>query len=230
MAIVNGNILLVEGEADRGFFEQVCKLLQIAPEIHVAAPRDFDPKSRNGKQAVLQQTTIILKQFADSEAGNQRHLAVVIDADYADERGLGFTETIRQFAEIVKQQGYEIDPINSNNGYIFKHTDGLPDIGLWIMPNNANDGMLEDWLKQSIHPDEQELFNYAQTIVSQLTPQKFKPIHQSKAEIATWLAWQKQPGHGLYWAIKDQLLDVKQPLYEALVNWLKLVYTPEINA
>ncbi len=64
-----------------------------------------------------------------------------------------------------------------------------------------------------------------QTVVEQLpSPKKFNPIHQSKAEVATWLAWQKQPGHGLYRAIEENLLDDTKPLYSQLTAWLTKIY------
>jgi hypothetical protein len=53
------------------------------------------------------------------------------------------------------------------------------------------------------------------------------PIHRSKAEVATWLAWQKQPGHGLYRAVEDQLIDMNSELFLELKDWLTHIYSSE---
>lgn len=224
-AIDSSKILLVEGDADRNLFAQLCKSLPFSPEIRVASPRDLNLESRNGKQAVLKQTSILLKQFADLETGSQRRLAVVIDADHKGEGGLGFQKTVEQFMNIVGELGFVLVSDSSNNhGLIFQHSDGLPDLGLWVMPNNDSDGMLEDWIKDCIHQDEKPLFTHAESIVGALNPKRFKPIHLSKAEVATWLAWQEQPGHGLYLTVTGQLLDANRPLYTDLIVWLKHIF------
>lgn len=46
----------------------------------------------------------------------------------------------------------------------------------------------------------------------------------SKAEVATWLAWQKKPGQGLYAACDDNLLNTQAQLYVELLAWLNLVF------
>jgi hypothetical protein len=107
---------------------------------------------------------------------------------------------------------------------LFKHSDGLRDFGLWVMPNNNREGMLEDWIIESIKNDEKALFQQATTAVQQLSSPKFKPHLQAKAEVATWLAWQKTPGHGLYSVMKEGLLDENSVPYTQLGNWLKSIF------
>lgn len=223
------NVLLVEGDADRDFFKKICAALSFNPDIQVASPNDFDSKSRNGKQSVLNRTDILLKQFAGLEAGNQKRLAIIVDADYKDDNGLGCEGTVKQFSDKLNEHGFSLDFANVTDGFIFKHSDGLSDIGLWVMPNNANEGMLEDWIRECIHPNEQPIFTHAKSVIDSLTSPKFKPIHKSKAEVATWLAWQEKPGHGLYWAAhsNNNLLDSSSHLYQKLVTWLKRVYIQE---
>jgi hypothetical protein len=220
------NVLLVEGKADRDFFKKICEAISFNPDIQVASPNDLDSNSRNGKQSVLKRTDILLKQFAGLETGNQKRLAIIVDADYKDENGLGCEETVKQFSDKLNEHGFCLDSTCITSGFIFKHSDGLSDIGLWVMPNNQDEGMLEDWIKDCIHPKEQPMLNQVKSAIDALKPQKFKTIHRSKAEVATWLAWQKKPGHGLYWAAhsRNNLLDAGSSPYTELVDWLKRVY------
>ena len=149
-------------------------------------------------------------------------MLLFVDADSAVNGG-GCQRAIDKVTETVKPYGFTLAS-NPVGGVLFQNDDGLADFGLWVMPNNSDEGMLEDWIKSCIHPDEHELFAHAETVVDTLPQTKFKPIHISKAEVATWLAWQKQPGHGIYRAVEDQLIDTNSALFNELCVWLNHVY------
>jgi hypothetical protein len=212
------HILLVEGESDRSFFKEVCKTLGLHPSVTVAPPKDVGG-SHNTKEGVFNHLKILLRQLGDAEI---TRLAVVVDADSAVNGG-GYQRAIDRVTKIVESEGFTMRP-NSAGGILFQNDDGLADFGLWVMPNNSDEGMLEDWIKSCVHPDEHELFSHAKIVVDTLPKPKFKPIHVSKAEVATWMAWQKQPGHGLYRAVEDQLIDKNSVLCKELCFWLKHVY------
>jgi len=99
------------------------------------------------------------------------------------------------------------------------------DIGAWVMPDNANDGMLEDWVQGNLHPNEAALMQHAKASIDRIPGSpKFKPIRRPKAEVATWLAWQEAPDHGLWQAAKPGLLDESAPQYAALKKWLEKIF------
>jgi len=213
--------LLVEGEVDRSFFEEVCKTLGLHEIVTVAPPKDIGG-SHNSKEGVFNLLPNLLNQLGDAQI---TRLAVVVDADSEDNGG-GYHRAIDRVTEIVEPYGFTLRP-NSVGGIIFQHNDGLADFGLWVMPNNYDEGMLEDWIKRCVHSNENKLFTHAQEVVDTLPLTKFKPIHISKAEVATWLAWQKQPGHGLYRAVEDQLIDMDSKLFLELKDWLTHIYSSE---
>jgi len=221
------HVLLVEGEGDRGFFEQVCKSLALNPAIKVAPPKDYqadyEQQLRNSKQGVLNLLADLLNELLDEVAPTQR-LAIIVDADHENEQGLGYQKTIEQVRKIAADYDFTLVE-NQANGLYFKHSDGLAEFGLWVMPNNQIDGMLEDFIKTCVTPEEQLLFNHAAQVVQAVPePKKFKPHHYSKAEVATWLAWQKPPGHGLYYAVCDNLLDTNHVLFQEMQQWLKKIF------
>jgi hypothetical protein len=219
MANSDNNTLLVEGESDKAFFELICKTIGL-DTVRVAHPKDFT-HTHNSKEGVFNHLPIRLQQLAD---GQTHRLAVMVDADH-DPNG-GFQKTRDRVSEILSPFGYSL-ATGIAAGLVYKHDDGLADFGLWIMPNNTNEGMLEDWIKQCIHLNEQGLFAHAVTAIDTLpNPPKFRSIHRSKAEVATWMAWQNKPGHGLYRAVEDDLLDTGNPLYQDLSQWLNLVFAP----
>ncbi len=213
--------LLVEGESDRRFFTEICKTLGLSEIVTVVSPKDAGgPK--NSKEGVFNILPPLLDQLPDARI---TRLAVVVDADSAA-NGSGYKHVIDKVENIVKPHGFTLasDPVG---GVLFQHDDGLADFGLWVMPNNGDEGMLEDWIKSCVHPDENQLFAHAKTVVDTLPQKKFKSIHISKAEVATWLAWQKQPGHGLYRAVEDQLIDTNSALFLELNVWLTHIYSLE---
>lgn len=208
-------VLLVEGGADKSFFEKICNRLSLDTAVQVASPKDLGGR-RNSKEGVFQRLQVLLPQLND---GQITHIALVVDADYLEHHGLGCQNTIARVAAIVEPFGFELNQ-DAENGLCFRHNDGLADLGLWVMPDNQQEGMMEDWIKSCIKSDEQALVNQAMAAVQTVEDPKFSSHLKSKADVATWLAWQKQPGHGLYVAINDDLLDGDSPLFKAIEQWL----------
>lgn len=213
-------ILLVEGEADKSFFKEICITLELHTSVEVAPPKDVGG-THNTKEGVFNHLPNLLNQLGDAEV---THLVVVVDAD-STVNGGGYERAINRVIEIVEPYGFTLKSDKLVAGVIFEHDDGLADFGLWVMPNNGKEGMLEDWIKSCIHSDEHELFTHAQEAVDTLPQTKFKSIHISKAEVATWLAWQKQPGHGLYRIVKDELIDTDSASHKELSAWLNHIYS-----
>ena len=212
-------VLLVEGDADKSFFKKVCEKLSLDASVQVAVPKDVGGRS-NSKEAVFQRLTVLLKQLDD---GKITHIALVVDADYPEYHGLGCQKTIDRVTAIVKPFDFKLDQ-EVASGLCFKHSDGFADLGLWVMPDNQQEGMLEDWIKSCVKEDEQTLFNQSIAAVQTIESPKFGSHSISKAEVATWLAWQKQPGHGLYEAIRGELLDDKSPLFNEMERWLLQIF------
>lgn len=214
-------ILLVEGEADRGFFEALSKRLKIQLDVQICTPKSVgEYDSKQGVFRALKST--YLQQLND---GQIERLAVVLDADSVAFGGLGFTQTLAQLTAVLNPFGFKQDSAASP-GLSFTHSNGLHPFGAWVMPNNAADGMLEDWVKACIAPSELALLGHAQSSIGGIPcGPKFKPVHQTKAEVATWLAWQTKPEHGLYRAAEEVgLLDDKAQPFVDLCAWLMQIF------
>lgn len=216
-------VLLVEGESDRGFLEEVCKALDLHTKVEVSPPKRVGG-SHNTREGVFNHLkNVMLKQLDDATI---TRLAIVVDAD-SDVNGCGYSRTIQRVTRIVEPHGFTLKS-DSLDGVIFKHNDGLADFGLWVMPNNLGEGMLEDFIKTCVKSEEHGLLAHATTVVGTLPqPPKFKQIHTSKAEVATWMAWQEKPGHGLYHAVEKELIDMNSALFRELCDWLTYIYISE---
>ena len=111
------------------------------------------------------------------------------------------------------------------SGLIISSSDG-PSFGVWIMPNNRFAGMLEDFLIQLIPDDCQNLYNLVERCVSEAADSgaPFKPVHRTKAELYTWLAWQDEPGKQLHQAVHHRVLDPGKPESQSFVTWFRALF------
>ena len=219
--VSKSRILLVEGKADEAFYKEVCRIRELNIDVKVAPPRELGG-AFNSKGGVLDLLPALLNQLPD---GRVERLGVIVDADYKSSNGLGYEETFARIATLFGQYGFAHAKDSNSSGAIFKSADNLPDIGLWVMPDNQGEGMLEDWIKKVIINTEDELMSAAVAATQSVVQKKFKSIHVAKAEIATWLAWQEKPGNGLEYTVKMGLLDLNAQHFSAFSNWLQEIYT-----
>lgn len=215
----HSNILVVEGESDQRFFEQLCKMLGLHTTVKVAPPRALQAGAYNTKQGVFNYLPTLLRQLDDGEL---TRLGVAVDADSPPNGGFPATQALanRSFAPF----GYTLKATQTA-GLVYEHHDGLADVGVWVMPDNQTPGILEDWAQQCLSPQERTLFDHARSAVQTLPePPRFRPLQRSKAEVATWLAWQTQPGHGLDRAVAENRFDTASHGYQQLTAWLDQIF------
>jgi hypothetical protein len=119
--------------------------------------------------------------------------------------------------------GYNVAETPDADGTIIL-SENLPKLGIWVMPNNQTQGMLEDFIKTLIEENDL-LLPRAKAILDILQKDG---IHQynvgtkrSKAELHTWLAWQKEPGQTMGNAITQKYLtNFSSPECKAFIKWL----------
>jgi hypothetical protein len=99
----------------------------------------------------------------------------------------------------------------------------LPKVGVWLMPDNRTNGILEDFLKFLV-PSGDVLLPYAEQTLTAIPESRFRPLDKPKALMHTWLAWQKEPGKPFGIAITARYLDDSVPQVELFVGWLKRLF------
>lgn len=95
--------------------------------------------------------------------------------------------------------------------------------GVWVMPDNAQGGMLEDFLLALI-PEADVLLAHARQTISTLPEQRFVPAHRTEAEVHTWLAWQAEPGTPPGLALTRRYLDADHALAQRFHDWLVALF------
>lgn len=229
--MMSKNILLVEGRYDKEFIQYFCdhKIGANKIKVEVQTPTDFGSRN-DGWRGLLDNISTPLKRL---DSGSIERIGIIVDADFkgANTGGVqaryeAIVSAIQSAIEkdIPRISGYNFPKApNLNQGEVFQHNNGLTGIGLWIMPNHRNEGMIEHFLESLISSDPQQQFliNYATATVSNLTHKLFSNNHSKKAEVNTWLAWQEKPAQ-TYNLLENGVFDSSKT--QAFENWLKKVF------
>lgn len=127
-----------------------------------------------------------------------------------------------QLASVVGPLGYTLPKTPQQAGTIIAApAPTRPRLGLWMMPDNRAEGMLEDFLLRLTH-DGDALATRARAAVDGIpaNERRFALAHRSKATVHTWLAWQQEPGTALGQAILKCYLDASRSPAPWFRSWL----------
>lgn len=206
------SLLLVEGKTDKYFVEQLLRQLKLEQNFGIISSNGVD-KLLDDFQIHLKSTNVLKK------------LWIIIDADAcADDAWF------RVRARLIESGNYSRN-IDSRalfpaSGIILPDdSDGIV-VGIWVMPNNLDAGMLESFLLNLVHEND-SLIDHAINTVDGIEgcrdshPNLYKKEHLPKAKIHTWLAWQDEPGISLGTAMHHHLFQLDNHLCKQFTDWLE---------
>ena len=199
--------LFVEGKDDLHVVSAICRKFQL--------PDTFQIIDCEGVDNLLDQIPIYIKL-------HEPFIGILIDADS------GLEARWHQLTSILTPFNYEVSDSPDALGTIIHSDLHRSVIGVWIMPNNKVNGMLEDFAHALI-PTGDETISYAERAIITIQESavaKFSDIHRSKALIHTWLAWQESPGTPMGLAITKSYLDYNHDLCLLFVKWLNRLFNP----
>jgi hypothetical protein len=199
-------LLVVEGPDDKNV---ICAIRD---------RHDFKPKFKveigGGYERLRKSLSVRLKKGSELE-----RLGIVVDAD------TDATARWHSLRDVLTRSGYDNVPDQPDPaGTVVVH-EILPWVGIWIMPNNSLQGMIEDFLTFLV-PENDSLIGRARACLNDIPieERRFPVQHQTKALIYTWLAWQKEPGKPLYQAITKRYFDTEGPRVAAFLSWLTRLF------
>jgi uncharacterized protein DUF3226 len=110
-------------------------------------------------------------------------------------------------------------------GFIAESAKYKAAVGVWLMPDNRQEGTLEEFLKTLVDSDD-AVFQHAIESTREATKigAGFREISRPKAEVHTWLAWQEEPGLPYGSAIRAQYFSHDSPAATAFVQWFRRLY------
>ena len=201
--------LLVEGNDDQHVVWALCKKHNV--------PETFDVIDCESVEKVLKSLGFRLK-LADINS----RIGIVMDADTS------LKSRWDSFVSILKRTGkYDCDALTlPQDGLVLEPTNTYPKVGIWLMPDNNQNGMLEDFMLALAKPDD-VLMKKSEDVLTDLETegiQRYKPAHRSKAKIHTYLAWQDIPGRPMGQAITANILNSDSDMAVKFADWLKELF------
>jgi hypothetical protein len=193
-------VLLVEGAND-------CHVVLALRKAH-NVPETFGIYQCGSDDRVLRRLDALI-----ISSNRPQVIGVMLDADTSVE---GRWQSIKS-----KLQSYTLPNKPDADGTVVESSsDEKPKLGFWLMPNNQDSGMLEDFCAELAQP---ESLAFARECVEQAQAMQvttFKEVHRSKAVIHTYLAWHDEPGYPLGKAITSQALRPHTDVAVKFTNWL----------
>jgi hypothetical protein len=192
--------LLVEGRNDLHVVKILCEKFNVL--------ENFEIKDCNGIDGVFE---TIPQQLRESEIDT---IGIIVDAD------TNFLARWEKIRNILTPNGLSIENNFPEDGLI---PNTSPKIGVWIMPNNKDQGKLENFFEQLI-PEKDNVIMEVEATLKKIENQnisRYSGKDRPKAKIHTWLAWQKNPGMPMGFNIKNnEYLSTDNETCQKFVCWL----------
>jgi hypothetical protein len=212
---IHKNVLLVEGQDELRTIPELIEINGInwgTRKNPVVLLRDCE-----GCENIIDKNVIAVELKADGIEA----LGILLDADeHPLDRWIAIRNACRNsgmISGIPDELPVEGLIIEANNGVR---------VGIWMMPDNQLPGMLETFLGYLLPTDTSSLWALAEETIEKAKVQgaPFTEYHRDKAQIYSWLAWQKPPGRQLHQAIKQRILDPQHPEAQRFVSWFRQLY------
>jgi len=215
------DLLLVEGKNDQHVILSLLVHYHI-PDLFKIRPLDgisnLNETLEMRKGRLIDSFEVQLTTIVEGKLG------IIVDAD---------TDLSARWASlnhILKSSGYNSVPENPGPAGTIIRQEKKPVIGIWLMPDNTIPGMLEDFVG-FLRPQNDLLWPMVDEAVLKVKTleeeRRFRDVHESKARIHTWLAWQKEPGKPMGQAITARYLDADAPHALKLITWIRDLFDLE---
>lgn len=208
-------VLLVEGD-DEHVVDHLCWSHGINYRSHfiIKRPESAEDASE-GIDSLLRQIPTYLQTDID-------RLAMIVDADTGAEQRW---EGIRRQLEAAGFSAIPRTPAARGTVLELDRATRTIRFGAWIMPDNAQPGMLEDFLARLV-PATDKMLPHVDRFLNGIpeVDRLFSPVHRPKARIHAFLAVQEAPGKPFGTAIRAGFLDPSRAeIVAPFLEWLRQV-------
>lgn len=199
-------VILVEGNDDVHSIIHVLKKRGVFIE---GAVTFYDSK---GWDSLLAAVPIRFKSSTHTVIG------IVADADTS------IASRWRDLCDACKPFGFNSLPDAAPPGGLVAANDEGVRLGIWLMPNNLDNGALEDFLLSLVRPEDRVLLKARQVVAGLATDEKhFGGTSELKAVAHTYLSWQEAPGRPLGLAVNFNYFDARADAARSFQEWFDLL-------
>jgi hypothetical protein len=214
------NVLIVEGKSE------VFAIAELMEANGIPWQRGSEPVFVDNFEGVTEIEEFVRDSAEFSRAlknSGRQAFGIVVDADESVARRWEGIRNVLNHLDDPKVP--DVPEKIGSEGFITTADNGVR-LGVWIMPDNLELGMLETFLAFLIDDKKEPLWEFAQATVDEAKAKgaPFKPSHLHKARIHTWLAWQDEPGPQLHMAVAKRILNPTHPKAQPFVNWFKTLF------
>ncbi|MBW4672260.1 MAG: hypothetical protein KME60_33810 [Cyanomargarita calcarea GSE-NOS-MK-12-04C] len=199
-------ILLVEGDND-------CHVVMALCAAHTI-PETFGMYQCGSDVGVLKRLNALIVRPNPPQV-----IGVMLDADNS------LASRWESIKGKLKHYNYAFPTKPDADGTIVQSLAYEPLLGFWLMPNNQDSGMLEDFCAELAKPASLAFARECVEEAQRKNLTTFKEVHLSKAIIHTYLAWHNEPGYPLGKAITRQALRPQTDVAIRFTNWLINLFT-----
>ena len=198
--------LLVEGPDDQ---HTITNLLKQHGVNYDALPEGAPyVESCDGWTRVLEAMPVAVKTY--------NRLGVVLDRDFPPENRW---HSVR---DLLRKQAIAVPDDLPLEGLVVAGTRPNSTVGVWLMPDNQSEGMLEHFLDRLIPQD--ALWDHALDATQEARTKAAPFRHEIKARVHTWLAWQEPPGQPFGVAITARCFQAAAPEALLFVDWFRRTF------
>lgn len=167
------------------------------------------------------------------QAKSRQRLGAILDADVDADKA--WSKVRRRLCAITDPPAWlsrmleKLPDALPREGIIVE--DGERALGIWVMPDNGTRGALEDFLVDLVPPGDVHWDAARESVAAAIRRGvRFPEQHRSKAEIHTWLAWQKEPGVPFGRAVKSAYFRHDAAGAMAFIAWFRRMFPGENEA
>lgn len=203
-------IAIFEDEDDKHLVGQIARCFGI--EIKK------EPITLKGNDGATLRKTIKQQSNTDHD-----RLVLLLDADHAPVGGP--EKRWQEVLSALRETGFAIPQGVSTENGLTCDLDDQRRVAVWLFPDCKSSGALEEFMMQSLIPATDPLLQVAGNAVRDLGERRFPSKYDRKAEVRTWLAWQKRPGLPPGRAIAEKVLVPDEARLGLFLTWLRAAFS-----
>ena len=131
--------------------------------------------------------------------------------------------TFEQVCNVLDSADFKTASIAfEDEGTFFSNPDFSNPIGVWVMPNNSDEGYLEVWIEKVMSSACTDHYEAVKNFINSFDKNHFKDHNLTKARVYTWLATQPKPAQDSCICLNSSLnlIDTNSQFYKNFKDWL----------